>query len=153
MTTTKDTDEKEPKCPVPDCSGNRWEAALLETNRVLVVEMGKTHSLQEDHKKLQELNLEALQEQSKHNVFIEQFLRDADKQEKINDEIFGRLRELSRDKVETVDFRLAVAEIKEQTKGSIDVLRTDGKWFIGISLSAATIFLSLVVVLMNILGK
>ena len=94
MTPTKDTDENELKCPAPDCAGNRWEAALLETNRVLVVEMGKTHSLQEEHRELQKMNLEALQEQSKHNAFIEQFLRDADKQDKVNDEIFDRLREL-----------------------------------------------------------
>jgi len=144
MTPKKDTDENEPKCPVPDCAGNRWEAALLETNRVIANEMGKTHSLQLDHRELQKLNLEALQEQSKHHAFIERFLKDTDKQDKINDAIFNRLRELSKDKVETVDFRLAVTEIKEQTRGSIDVLRRDGKWFIGISLSVVTIILSVV---------
>jgi len=140
------------------------ENSLLETNRVLVSGLQDIKSLQVDHRELQQRNLEALNKQIEHNVLLERILKEADQQDKINDDIFTQLRELARGKVEAVDFRLTLDEMKKESKDSlevirsesknnIDLLRTDGKWFIGISLTAVTVVLSLVVILMNIMDK
>lgn len=146
------TPKADAECPVPGCDAKRWEAALLETNRVLSNGLQDIKSLQMDHRDLQQKNLEALQEQTKHNGLLERILDAAEKQDRINDTIFDQLRNLSKEKVETVDFRLALESMRTESKSQIDLLRTDGKWFIGISLTAVTTILSLVVVLMKVLG-
>jgi len=149
MTPTKEAKE----CPYSGCDAQEVsksvKESLTETNRVLVDEMGKIQALQVDHRDLQQKNLDALQEQSKHNVLLERFLRDMDKQDSLNDKIFEALRDLTRSKVETVDFKATIEAIKLEAKSNIDILRTDGKWFIGVSLSVVTIVLSLVVILIK----
>lgn len=147
MTPKLDTEE----CPVPGCNAKRWEDSLMETNRVLSHGLSDIKNLQVEHRDLQRLNLEALQEQTKHNAILERILADATKQDAINDTIFTQLRSLAKEKVELVDFRLALEDIKQQSKNGLESLRTDGKWFIGISLTAVTIVLSLVVILMDAL--
>ena len=66
------------------------------------------------------------------------------------DDLTTFMRDISGRKVDNVDFKSTLLELKKDFKEDNKALKVDIKWFVGVLLTASTIVISIVVILIRV---